>query len=55
MRKNLFDGVLVAHPDELSPVGGKDLLAQARNGRVIVIDMRPERGEETHPRLNPAD
>ncbi len=33
---------LVAHPDELSPVGGKELLAQARRGAVIVIDVRPE-------------
>jgi rhodanese-related sulfurtransferase len=33
---------LVSHPDELSPMGGKDLLAQARRGDVIVIDVRPE-------------
>lgn len=33
---------LVAHPDELAPVSGKDLLAQARRGEIIVIDVRPE-------------
>lgn len=35
-------GDLVAHPRELSPMGGKELIAQARNGRVIVVDVRPE-------------
>lgn len=33
---------LVSHPDELAPVGGKELLAQARRGDVIVLDVRPE-------------
>ena len=35
-------GELIAHPDELSRVSGKELLAQARNGGVVVIDVRPE-------------
>ena len=33
---------LVAHPQELAPVTGKELLAQAQRGDVIVIDVRPE-------------
>lgn len=33
---------LVSHPHELSPVGGRELLAQARRGDVVVIDVRPE-------------
>ncbi|MEK6550981.1 MAG: metalloregulator ArsR/SmtB family transcription factor [Pseudomonadota bacterium] len=33
---------LVAHPDELAPVSGKALLAQARRGEIVVIDVRPE-------------
>jgi rhodanese-related sulfurtransferase len=33
---------LVSHPDELAPVSGKDLLAQARRGDVVVLDVRPE-------------
>ncbi len=33
---------LVSHPRELAPVSGKELLAQARRGDVIVIDVRPE-------------
>ena len=32
---------LVAHPQELAPVSGKELLAQAKRGDVIVIDVRP--------------
>ena len=32
---------LVAHPQELAPVTGKELLAQAKRGDVIVIDVRP--------------
>lgn len=32
---------LVSHPAELAPVGGKELLAQARRGDVVVIDVRP--------------
>lgn len=32
---------LVTRPDELSPVGGADLLAQAQRGEVVVIDVRP--------------
>lgn len=35
-------GELVSRPEELAPVGGKELLAQARRGDVIVIDVRPE-------------
>ena len=35
-------GEMIARPNELSSVGGKKLLAQARNGRMIVIDVRPE-------------
>lgn len=35
-------GTLAAHPSEISPVYGKELLARARNGRVVVIDVRPE-------------
>lgn len=33
---------LLSHPQELAPMGGKELLAQARRGDVIVIDVRPE-------------
>ncbi len=33
---------MVSHPGELAPVSGKQLLAQARRGDVIVIDVRPE-------------
>jgi DNA-binding transcriptional ArsR family regulator len=33
---------LVSHPNELAPVGGKQLLAQAKRGDVVVIDVRPE-------------
>ncbi len=33
---------LVAHPDELAPVSGKELLAQAKRGEIVVIDVRPE-------------
>jgi rhodanese-related sulfurtransferase/DNA-binding transcriptional ArsR family regulator len=33
---------MVTHPQELAPMGGKELLAQARRGDVIVIDVRPE-------------
>lgn len=33
---------LVAHPDELAPVSGKVLLAQAKRGEITVIDVRPE-------------
>lgn len=32
---------LIAHPTELSPVDGKALLAQARRGAIVVIDVRP--------------
>jgi rhodanese-related sulfurtransferase len=38
---------MVTHPDELAPVGGKELLAQARRGDVIVIDVRPETEYQT--------
>lgn len=33
---------MVKHSDELAPVGGKELLMQAKRGDVIVIDVRPE-------------
>ncbi|MEK7758675.1 MAG: metalloregulator ArsR/SmtB family transcription factor [Pseudomonadota bacterium] len=33
---------MVSHPQELAPMGGKELLAQARRGDIIVIDVRPE-------------
>jgi len=33
---------LVSHAAELAPVGGKELLAQAKRGDVIVLDVRPE-------------
>jgi rhodanese-related sulfurtransferase len=33
---------LVQNPDELSPVGRKELLAQAKRGEVVVLDVRPE-------------
>lgn len=32
---------IVSHPEELAPVGGKQLLSQARRGEVVVIDVRP--------------
>ena len=38
---------LVAHPQELAPVTGKELLAQAKCGDVIVIDVRPENEYQT--------
>lgn len=33
---------LVSNPRELHPVGGRRLLAQAKRGEVLVIDVRPE-------------
>ena len=33
---------LVSHPAELHPVRGRELLAQAKRGEVLVIDVRPE-------------
>lgn len=33
---------LVSRPAELHPVGGRELLAQAKRGEVLVIDVRPE-------------
>lgn len=33
---------LAQYPDELSPVGRKELLAQAKRGEVLVLDVRPE-------------
>ncbi len=33
---------LLTHPDELAPVSGKALLAQAKRGEITVIDVRPE-------------
>lgn len=35
-------GQLATYPDELSPVGRKELLAQAKRGDVVVLDVRPE-------------
>lgn len=32
---------LISHPAELAPVDGKVLLAQARRGDIVVIDVRP--------------
>lgn len=32
---------LISHPAELAPVDGKALLAQARRGEIVVIDVRP--------------
>ncbi|UCH52633.1 MAG: ArsR family transcriptional regulator [Pseudomonadota bacterium] len=32
---------LVSHPNELSPINGEELLAQAKRGDVMVIDVRP--------------
>lgn len=32
---------LVTHPDELAPINARELLAQARRGDVVVIDVRP--------------
>jgi rhodanese-related sulfurtransferase len=32
---------LVSHPEELAPVSGRELLAQARRGDLLVIDVRP--------------
>lgn len=33
---------LVAHPGELAPMSGRELLAQAKRGAVVVLDVRPE-------------
>ncbi|MDR3392953.1 MAG: metalloregulator ArsR/SmtB family transcription factor [Sulfuriferula sp.] len=33
---------LITQPDELSPIGGAELLAQAQHGELVVIDVRPE-------------
>jgi rhodanese-related sulfurtransferase/DNA-binding transcriptional ArsR family regulator len=38
---------LVSHSSELAPVGGKELLAQAKRGDVIVLDVRPESEYQT--------
>lgn len=38
---------LVAEPDRLARVGRKDLLAQARRGEVVVLDVRPPEEYET--------
>jgi len=32
---------LMSHPQELAPISGKELLAQAKRGDVIVLDVRP--------------
>lgn len=33
---------LITQPDELSPISGEDLLTQAHQGELVVIDVRPE-------------
>lgn len=33
---------LVTRPDEMAPISAKDLLAQAKRGEVMVIDVRPQ-------------
>jgi rhodanese-related sulfurtransferase len=33
---------LMLHPTELAPISGKKLLAQAKRGDVVVLDVRPE-------------
>jgi len=33
---------IVSHPQELAPISSKELLAQAKRGDVIVLDVRPE-------------
>jgi rhodanese-related sulfurtransferase len=33
---------MVSRPDELSPLSGVELLAQAQRGEVVVLDVRPE-------------
>ncbi len=38
---------LVAHSHELSALGGKELLTQAKRGEVVVIDVRPAGEYET--------
>lgn len=38
---------MAAHPDELAPMDRKKLLAQARRGEVIVLDVRPESEYQT--------
>jgi rhodanese-related sulfurtransferase len=38
---------LMAEPDKLSKLGRADLLAQARRGEVIVIDVRPQAEYDT--------
>ena len=38
---------MVSHPQELAPVGSKELLAQAKRGDVIVIDVRPQTEYQT--------
>jgi len=38
---------LMAEPDRLDQVGRKDLLAQARRGEVVVLDVRPPEEYET--------
>jgi len=35
-------GRMVAEPEKLAPIGRAELLAQARRGEVIVIDVRPQ-------------
>lgn len=33
---------LTTHPDELAPMDGKKLLARAKRGEIVVLDVRPE-------------
>lgn len=38
---------MVSHPQELAPMDGKALLAQAKRGDVVVIDVRPDAEYQT--------
>jgi rhodanese-related sulfurtransferase/DNA-binding transcriptional ArsR family regulator len=38
---------IVAEPDRLASVGRKDLLAKARRGEVVVLDVRPQQEYDT--------
>jgi rhodanese-related sulfurtransferase/DNA-binding transcriptional ArsR family regulator len=38
---------MVANPDRLAPMGREDLMAQAKRGEIIVIDVRPKEEFDT--------
>ena len=40
---------MMAEPDRLAQVGRKELLAQARRGEVVVLDVRSSRGVRRNP------